>query len=762
VTGSITHESVRTGFSSKQTILTWILPCFAAALSLTIGWYVAGGKHVTLHIPLLYSSDGLFSLMLIKRIMENPWVFDSSALGYPFGASLYDYPIPDSGSLAVLKVMALAMGSASAAYNIYYLIGFPLNALAAYYARTKLHVSQIFRVVGAIIFSILPFHFLRLEHLFYTWYFAAPIFVAYAIQIYSGDLSIALSRHQLTRQAGPVIALVILSCFGVYYSLFGVILLLTAGVLGSVRAGSRTAIHTSIIMSAVILIGVAANISPNIANRIAHGANQEATHRQAAESEVYGLKVAQLLLPRPDHRFQYFSKINSEYSSSFPLVNENRSAAEGFIASAGLIILFFSLIRPRKGPNESDTLFILSSLTFVLIIFCTVGGLSSLFSLLISPMIRAWNRASVFIAFMSLGASMLTMDRIAQSWRGRTLASFAIAVGTLAFAVWDQTTPPCIRCLSSTKADFENDARFISSIEKTLPRGSAVYQLPYMAFPEVPPLHRLQSYDQARGYIHSLALKWSYGAMKGSAGDLFFRALAQQPLQRQLDVAARLGFQGLYVDRRGYADNGADIEQVLVRALGKKPAIISANGEQLFFDLRSSDMPQSHPLPPGLTEQQIMKQAGFAADKLGARYTATFLEGVDFSRPDVPDFVSDLEGVSAPESWGRWSDANAYPYVKLSFVGELPKRFVLHIRAQAFGPNAGRPVTVTIGSHTTSFVPGPSMEEFSLRVDNGSGANTIEIHPAQPTSPSELGMSADSRKLGIGLHRLWIEAIHND
>jgi len=762
VTGSIAHESVRTGSSSKQTILTWILPCFAAALSLAVGWYVSGGKHVTLHIPLLYSSDGLYSLMLIKRLMENPWIFHSSALGYPFGASLYDYPIPDSGSLVVLKVLALATGSASAAYNIYYFIGFPLNALAAYYALTKLNVSRTFRITGAIIFSILPFHFLRLEHLFYTWYFAAPLFVVYAIQIYNGDISLSLRRHQLARLVRPATILVVLSCFGVYYSFFGVILLLTAGVLGSVRTGSRTAIRTSIIMAMVVLIGVTANISPNIANRIAHGANQEATHRQAAESEVYGLKVAQLLLPRPDHRFRYFSKINSEYSSSFPLVNENRSAAEGFIASTGLIILFFSLISPRKRPNESDKLFILGSLTFVLIMFCTVGGLSSLFSLVISPMIRAWNRASVFIAFMSLTASMSTMDRIAQSWRGRTVASFAIAVGALAFAVWDQTTPPCIRCLDATKADFENDARFVSSIEKMLPRGSAIYQLPYMAFPEVPPLHRLQSYDQARGYIHSSALKWSYGAMKGSGGDLFFRALAEQPLPRQLDVVARLGFQGLCVDRRGYADNGADIEQMLVRALGKQPAIISANGEQLFFDLRRSDMPQPRPLPPGLTERQIMKQAGFIADKLGARYAATFLEGIDFSRPDVPDFVSDLEGVSAPESWGRWSDANAYPYVKLSFFGELPKRFILHIRAQAFGPNAGRPVTVIIGSQTLSFVPTPSMEEFSLRVDNGSGANTIEIHPAQPTSPSDLGMSADSRKLGIGLHGLWIEAIHNN
>ena len=50
------------------------------------------------------------------------------------------------------------------------------------------------------------------------------------------------------------------------------------------------------------------------------------------------------------------------------------------------------------------------------------------------------------------------------------------------------------------------------------------------------------------------------------------------------------------------------------------------------------------------------------------RSRATLAEGVDFSRETLPDFLSAVEGLSLREDWGRWSDANVAPSVKLTFA----------------------------------------------------------------------------------------------
>lgn len=751
-----------TPVTSAQKSAFWprIVPWFVAMASLIVGWLAVGGRTFQLHVPAFYSGDGLFTLTLIKRLIENPWVFQSQALGYPFGASLYDYPIPDSGSLLFLKVIGIATHSAGAAYNIYYLLGFPLNALAAYYAFGRFGVSRTpFRAVGAFAFAVLPFHFMRMGHLLYTWYFSAPIFALFAYRIYQGQRAQFFKGRPWANGALYGASLLALSCFGVYYAFFGVLMLLTGGATGAARTRSLTPLIRSILATSVVTIGIVANVAPNLAYRVTHGVNEETAQRSAAESERYGLKIAQMLLPRPHHRFAPFAELNEAYSTTFPLVNENDSSAGGMIASAGFLILLLSVVLHRKKTGESDSMPFLASLALVMILFCTIGGFSSLFSLLISPMIRAWNRASVFVAFISVCAAMLSLDRLAGRYRLSNASIIGLAIALAGFAVWDQKAPGCGPCFAANKATFEDDARFVVSIENRLPPGSAVYQLPYMPFPEVPPLNKLQAYDQALGYLHSRSLKWSYGLMKGRNGDLFFRALSQESVQRQIDVIRKLGFRGVYLDRRGYTDGGVQIERALTSATGHPPVLISGSNQQVFFDLVAEGNNDAVPAQQGLTDRQIMERAGFVVDKLGKRSVATLHDGIDFSGPSVPTFLSDINGLSSPEPWGRWSDANLAPAVTLTFAAPLPKRFVLHIRCQGFQPDVGRTTKVTVGRQTRQFVPTPAMGDFALRFDDHDAANEIEIRPATPVSPHDVGMSADTRKLGVGLQRLWIETL---
>jgi phosphoglycerol transferase len=367
---------------------------------------------------------------------------------------------------------------------------------------------------------------------------------------------------------------------------------------------------------------------------------------------------------------------------------------------------------------------------------------------------------SVFIAFTSIAATLLMAEQLlARDWARRHLARWTtlVAVVLCVFAFWDQTTPPCIACLRASKDNFDNDARFVTEIEKQVPDHSAIYQLPYVGFPEVPPVNELGTYDPARGYLNSGTLKWSWGAMKGRSGDLFFRGLATEPVERQIAIARRLCFSGVYLDRRGYADGGVAIEAQLQRILGKPPVLVSASKQQIFFNL--NDRRQAAcTLPHNVTPEQIMEREDLVVNESGVRYHATLSDGINFSRAGLPDFLTKLDGLSGVEPWGRWSDASDSPAIHLRFAQPLPTHFILHLRAQGFGPNAGRPAQVTIGDETQAFSPTVEPADYALSFNNPGGANLIAIAPAKPMSPHDLGISGDGRKIGLGVERLWIES----
>jgi phosphoglycerol transferase len=122
--------------------------------------------------------------------------------------------------------------------------------------------------------------------------------------------------------------------------------------------------------------------------------------------------------------------------------------------------------------------------------------------------------------------------------------------------------------------------------------------MPYFEFPETPPMNKLQDYDLFRGYVHSKNLKWSYGAVKGREVANLFRAIDQMPLADQIKHIRALGFEGIYIDRRGYADKGVNLENGLSKILGNGP-IVSENGNLSFFNLtRYSQEPiESVPVP---------------------------------------------------------------------------------------------------------------------------------------------------------------------
>jgi phosphoglycerol transferase len=128
---------------------------------------------------------------------------------------------------------------------------------------------------------------------------------------------------------------------------------------------------------------------------------------------------------------------------------------------------------------------------------------------------------------------------------------------------------------------------------------------------------------------------------------------------------------------------------------------------------------------------------------------------VDFSHPFRFGIVKRISGLSVPQPLGRWSDSRE---VQIEMFSALPPKFDLHLTARAFGPNCQLPFSIRIGHQTKTFrlASSPSDVSFSFTTDGNEKLIMIEV--PQPTSPKQLGMSSDNRRLGIALTKISIVA----
>ncbi|ECK4242778.1 phosphatidylglycerol--membrane-oligosaccharide glycerophosphotransferase [Salmonella enterica] len=123
-----------------------------------------------------------------------------------------------------------------------------------------------------------------------------------------------------------------------------------------------------------------------------------------------------------------------------------------------------------------------------------------------------------------------------------------------------------------------------------------------------------------------------------------------------------------------------------------------------------------------------------------------------FNVAGAPEEVKQFSGISRPESWGRWSNAQLGDEVKIEYKAPLPKKFDLVITSKAFGDNANRPIPVRVGNEEQTLVLGHDVSTITLHFNNPTDANTLVIAPPAPVATNEGNILGHSpRKLGIGM-----------
>lgn len=718
---------------------------------LLVGW--PAGLIPSIRYPYVFGGDGLFFQWLAQRAIEG-WIFTNSRSGFPFGSTLYDFPNSDSGSLLIYKAIGNITNSVFSTVNLYHLISFPAVFVTSFIVLRSFGIRKIYCAMAALLFTFAPFHFSRLfyGHDFYTWYFGIPLFFYYGKNLFfHGQTHWDLWKP--ARFISLLCVAAILSSFGVYYAFFGSIVLMTCGTASSFKAATMRPLTNATLFCALIFSGVALNLLPTIAYRMTHPINLEVAQRSPASTEMFALKTIHLLLPQPDHRIDALKAYTNKYNTTFPLSNTTSSL--GVVGIVGFLAIILSAGAGLIGRPVPPKLGLVAIVVLSLLLISTVGGFNVLFATLVTPLIRGWDRISIFIEFGSILAFALLINSSKRlNANGRAASVVAALVALVGFL--DQTPTSYSATVKTTFAWASTDETFIRQIEASMPPKSAIYQLPYVAFPESGKTEQLHVYQLGTGFFNSRTLRWSFGGMQGREGDLFYKALSKESSAKQLDVIKKLGFSGIYIDRRGYADRGESVIADFSQLLGAAPALVRPDGDVVFFKVEDH---AAEP-PEGMDAAGLMARAGYYADKFGTRSTATMEEGIDFSSSaKVPAFVSDMSGLSAAEPNGRWSDRNVAKSVGISFAKPLPDRFLIELAGVPFGPNAGKKLEMVVGSVKKQIdMPG----QFTARIPialNGEEASTIEFVPPSPMSPAELGvLGGDTRKLGVAFKFLKVIA----
>lgn len=577
--------------------------------------------HADLRAPFGYSGDAILNIALVRAMVDHGWFVSNPDLGFPFGQHLDVYaPSGDNLTFAVMWVLALFTSNPALIVNLVYLLSFPVIAVVAFLVLRRLGISGAVAALCAVLYTLAPYHFLRNEgHLLLACYYTVPLGALLVLDALAGRplFSPRASSHPRAlrwasrRTLGTLAICAVVASGGIYYSVFALVLLAAVLIVAVVTRRERTAIFTTAALLSAILGVTLLNLAPGLAYRLEHGKNPYAAQRAAFESELYGLKIVDLVLPVQGHRIEALNQRRANYHRTTPLKSE-ATGALGIIGTIGFGWLWLVALatlagrsvlrRPRDAGDERERHAAFA--TIVAVVVGTTGGASALIAYGITPQIRGWNRISIVIAFFALYAVALLLDRLRgriEPLRGGRVLTAALLVAILLVGIYDQTNRSFVPNYSALKVEYASDANFARAIDRAVAPGSAVMQLPYVPFPENPPLAGLPDYELLRPYIHGGGLRWSYGVVKGSPDDWqagFFGVTPKQAsqgfVQGPLDngrsprenfaALVAVGFAGVHIDRLGYGGGVGSLEQALQRIVGRPP-LVSSTGRMAFYSL---------------------------------------------------------------------------------------------------------------------------------------------------------------------------------
>ena len=554
----------------RNTVLTCIIICLAQVMILFINY-----RKVDISYPLFYGNgDHMAVFFYAKSFDEFHINIENPMMGGTAGFDMYDYPYSDSLSFLMVKAIGLFTDNPFLIINLFYFLCTFITAVVGFLMLYR-HIDNIaLSACLGLLYANSYFFQARYSHIWLIPYFFLPVACSLAVDIIDGTLleeNVRIWRRPAFYRA---LILAFLCAFtGLYYAYFACALFASAMVIRWISSGKIRQNLYPLFLICSTVFGVVLNVIPNVLYWMKNGMNQasEMQVRSMGDSEFYGLKIIQMLLPRSGHRIGKLAALTERYSMNFPLINENMTSAIGFIAVIGFILSIVWLF----GRQARKTY---SYLMIAVLLIATVGGIGSMISLVADVPVRSYNRMSLIVMFLSLLCFGTALQRLLQNrswWISAVAAAVVLCVG-----IFDQTQT--VEPVDHSEVD--GTEAFIDKVENAAGAESYVFELPYVSWPSG------GNYRMFAGYLFSDDLHWSYGAMQGRPEAEWQKETAALPPSEMIKELREKGYDGLYVDKAVYQEQaGEEAFRQLVEELNaslKTEPIVSEDGNLYYWDLQ--------------------------------------------------------------------------------------------------------------------------------------------------------------------------------
>ena len=367
-------------------------------------------------------------------------------------------------------------------------------------------------LVAGVLFAFLPYHLLRNQsHLFLTSYYAIPLGRLarrddrrgpHAARP-RGQAPDAARRRRLPRRRRRVELLRRLRA-----AACSVCVVPVAAI---ARRSRRVLVQGAAVIA---LVGASFTLchAPAIVYPLLHGPNDAVAERLPGESELFGLKLAYMVIPRPEHRVERPGAAAASATSprrrcapraSRPSIGLGGDARPGRRDRRPAVDRARRRAARRCADGGSPPPARSRSIAFAV---GTIGGVSTLIALELSPQVRAWNRLSLVIAFAALLALALALTALGDRLRARGRPRLDRGRGHGRRRRPRHPRPD----LAARRPGLRADRRRVAGrrglrrpMQDRFPAGTKVLQLPYMSYPENGSVLGVGDYDLFKGYLHS-------------------------------------------------------------------------------------------------------------------------------------------------------------------------------------------------------------------------------------------------------------------
>lgn len=563
--------------------------------------------NINFQVPFNYRGDTLWFLSLIKGMVDNGWLYIIPQLSAPFSFNAAGFPSMTNLDWGIMKLISLFLDDPGAVLNVFWLISFVLTAWAAMLALRLLGITDWLALWLGLIYSFMPYAFFRNTAHISLVYYCVPLLSCFAIVLACGD-----KRHQ----SSSILAVGYLSAIAqgfnyIYYSFFSVLLFLFSGWLGYKKNNSLKSLRIAAVAISIITVSSLLNLLPSYRSWQEYGKPPSMDFKTPEQAEIYALKLRKMLAPHEKNIVPVFNQWGRrDLSIPFPNENENSAARLGPFAAFGFLFILAILLGIIRSNNneEGNTIKSIAAIALFSFLVTTVGGFGAIINEVIGSDIRCYNRFSVFIGFFSIaGFGLWLQEKIKAISNNRVhLIALSLVAVLICFSLYDQLLDS-IKLNSLRQQDEQiaySEKQFVKALEAKLPFQTSIFQLPTTVFPENV-RERMYLYDHARPYVWSSHLRWSWPSFSQRHRN-WQHQIDTLEGKELIEALILSNFRVIWVDRFGYADNGAQTISSLIAA-GANDILPNAHSRYVALDLEPVAIQLRERLSQKeFTEQQAM------------------------------------------------------------------------------------------------------------------------------------------------------------